>query len=249
MLSRRTALIGGIATVSTSFIPTPAMACGATVRIIVSLADNKNQGIVPIPASLGNGQDPANNLYWGAMYGVNSYLKRQDGWQVREMKTDSFRPHVLAASAIQFGGPDTTFYAEAWDGAQQRKAIQYFMDLLKNPIDGLTVFVGHNPLMDGSVPFPVLTKSQVDENRISKRKFAVIACQSRRYFEEGIKATGHIPYVLTEGNMAPEAYVVEAIVRAWMEDGSPQKAREYAAAAYAKYQKIPLKNANWLFGV
>ena len=43
-----------------------------TVRIIACLADNRNQGIVPISAQLGNGQDPKNNLYWGALYGVKS---------------------------------------------------------------------------------------------------------------------------------------------------------------------------------
>jgi len=103
--------------------------------------------------------------------------------------------------------------------------------------------------MDETVAFPKLSQNQIDENKIFSRKFAVIACQSRQYFEEGIAATGHEPNVLTNGNMAPEAYVIEVIIRAWLQNKPAQTAREYAAKAYAKYQKILLKNANWLFGV
>jgi hypothetical protein len=36
------------------------------IYVIVSLVDNLSQGIVPVPAKIGNGNDPRNNLYWGA---------------------------------------------------------------------------------------------------------------------------------------------------------------------------------------
>jgi hypothetical protein len=36
-----------------------------TIHVFVSLADNQNQGIVPVPARLGNGLDATHNLYWG----------------------------------------------------------------------------------------------------------------------------------------------------------------------------------------
>ena len=45
-----------------------------TVHVFVALADNQNQGIVPVPAGLGNGLDPAHNLYWGAAAGVKTSL-------------------------------------------------------------------------------------------------------------------------------------------------------------------------------
>jgi len=31
-------------------------------HVIVALCDNESQGIVPVPARLGNGQDPGSNL-------------------------------------------------------------------------------------------------------------------------------------------------------------------------------------------
>jgi hypothetical protein len=56
---------------------------GARVaHVIVALADNKYQGIVPVPAAIGNGDDPAHNLYWGAGYGVRTYFQRSGDWQV-----------------------------------------------------------------------------------------------------------------------------------------------------------------------
>ncbi len=45
-----------------------------TIHIFVALCDNKNQGIVPVPPILGNGEDPKNNLYWGALYGVKTFF-------------------------------------------------------------------------------------------------------------------------------------------------------------------------------
>ncbi len=35
------------------------------IHVFVALCDNKYQGIVSVPASIGNGQDPKTNLYWG----------------------------------------------------------------------------------------------------------------------------------------------------------------------------------------
>ena len=36
-----------------------------SIHVLVALCDNINQGIVPVPPQLGDGQDPRNNLYWG----------------------------------------------------------------------------------------------------------------------------------------------------------------------------------------
>lgn len=213
----------------------------------MSLADNANQGIVPIKASLGNGQDAKGNLYWGAMYGLKTFFKRQDGWTVQPQLTEN--PNIKERLLLYHEDYGAEIYAEAWDGATQKLAAESFMDAMNITNDKLTVFVGHNPLMDVNIPMPFIEPDRMANNIAFKRKFAVIACQSRRYFEERIKAAGHVPYVLTAGNMAPEAYVVEAIIRAWLENQPAETARRYAAEAYAKYQKIPIKNANWLFGV
>src|SRR5262245_25297618 len=44
------------------------------IHVFVALADNVNQGIVPVSASLGNGDNPTTNLYWGAAFGIRSFF-------------------------------------------------------------------------------------------------------------------------------------------------------------------------------
>lgn len=56
------------------------------INVFVALCDNKYQGIVPVPAKIGNGQDPANNLYWGCGYGVKTFFSAQKTWQLISVK-------------------------------------------------------------------------------------------------------------------------------------------------------------------
>jgi hypothetical protein len=51
------------------------------IHVLVALCDNENQGIVPVPAHLGNGDDPARNLYWGAGNGVKTFFSKSKDWQ------------------------------------------------------------------------------------------------------------------------------------------------------------------------
>ena len=50
-------------------------------HIFVPLCDNDHQGIVPVNASLGNGQNTRSNLYWGAGYGMRTHFQRQKEWK------------------------------------------------------------------------------------------------------------------------------------------------------------------------
>src|ERR1041384_3577387 len=52
------------------------------IHVFVALADNVNQGIVPVSATLGNGDNPATNLYWGAAFGVRTFFTRNKDWQL-----------------------------------------------------------------------------------------------------------------------------------------------------------------------
>ena len=52
------------------------------IHVYVALCDNKYQGIVPVPAKIGNGQDPDNNLYWGCAFGIRSYFKQSKNWKL-----------------------------------------------------------------------------------------------------------------------------------------------------------------------
>jgi hypothetical protein len=49
------------------------------IHVFVALCDNVNQGIVPVSAALGNGDNPHTNLYWGAAFGVKTFLQTKPG--------------------------------------------------------------------------------------------------------------------------------------------------------------------------
>ena len=52
------------------------------IHVFVVLCDNVNQGIVPVSASLGNGDNPATNLYWGAAFGVKTFFSKNKDWEL-----------------------------------------------------------------------------------------------------------------------------------------------------------------------
>jgi hypothetical protein len=57
-------LIFGIGLFCIPFCSATAQTKLRVVHVFVALADNQHQGIIPVPAVLGNGVDPVRNLYW-----------------------------------------------------------------------------------------------------------------------------------------------------------------------------------------
>src|ERR1700722_7703404 len=55
---------------------------GRVAHVLVALADNRYQGIVPVPAAIGNGDDLIHNLYWGAGYGLKTFFRRSADWEL-----------------------------------------------------------------------------------------------------------------------------------------------------------------------
>lgn len=206
------------------------------VHVTVVLCDNKNQGIVKVSADLGNGQDPSKNLYWGAMYGVKTFLKR-DWKKVEYEKPES--EHVL--ERVVYERDRIRIIADAYDGAKMKEALSEFFDAVagRGPIEDVSLFcfVGHNGLMDVEMP-------KLPEPKGDGRRAVVLACKSHAYFTEPLRKLGCEPLLMTTGLMAPEAYTLDAIVRAWAAEGD---VREAAAKAYSKYQKCSESAARRLF--
>lgn len=237
------------------------------VHVIVALCDNEHQGIVPVPAQLGNGQDPRSNLYWGALYGVRTYLAKKAGWTslpVEKPRDRRILDHVVYFDDIQRAGKAVDVYivAEAWDGAEIEAALERLLALAGGILEEviavrrgeeeftlatggsahLVAFVGHNGFMDVTLPAPDAT---------CRRKTAgssiVLACASKSYFLDRLRAVGSHPLLLTTGRMAPEAYTLDAAIRCFVGGGSVAAVREDAAAAYDKFQKCGLAAARNLF--
>jgi hypothetical protein len=230
------------------------------VHVFVALADNAHQGIVPVPAALGNGDDPARNLYWGAAFGVRTYFRTGSEWKEIAV-TENPNPFVLERSVFFLARSNTYLIADAYRGREIKQAISDFFqaaagfDLeigeIKAKESGqiirltskptLLVYVGHDGLMDFA-----LAKS-FQSTGTEQRQTIILACASKSYFASGLRPTGSQPLLWTTGLMAPEAYTLKAALDGWTAGESAQEIRVRAASAYAKYQKCSTTAAQRLF--
>lgn len=227
------------------------------IHVLVALCDNVNQGIVPVPAHLGNGEDTAKNLYWGAAYGVKAFFSKSKDWEkiadIPNPKTD-----VLERVVFKHRTQNIYLVADAYRGAKIKQTIQDFVEFsagkgLENveikgkptiQIGGsanLTVYIGHNGLMEFSLD--EIPAKQDNE----KRDAIMLACASKNYFAEHLQKTGAKPLLWTTNLMAPEAYILHSAIEGWIAGKTDAEIRIMAAAAYAKYQKISPKSAQRLF--
>jgi hypothetical protein len=227
------------------------------IHVFVALCDNKNQGIVPVPEKIGNGQNPASNLYWGAGYGVkNFFAKKSPDWQlVQTLKSDN--QHILDRLLFKHKTENVYLLADAWDGAYIRNCTEAFLlasngqnpevvqyngaELQFGGNAQLLAYTGHDGLMDFELnpTFKSAPSKKLD--------VIILACYSRNYFTPHIHNSGANPLLWTTHLMAPEAYTLEAAIRGWILHESPQKIEIRAEEAYNNYQKCGIKGARNLF--
>lgn len=237
------------------------------VHVVVALCDNTNQGIVPVPRALGDGQNPRTNLYWGALYGVRTHLPRASSWvRVDAPRAEDQRilDRVVFYASLKRDETSVPVYvvADAWDGAHIRGALQTYLimaaggsaerievtlgpGLLEFHAGGashLLAYVGHNGLMEFSLGTPALP-----EGETHARSAIVLACASKSYFLDHLQTIDAHPLLLTTGLMAPEAYTLDSAIRSWVSDGATEAVVESAAGAYNQYQKCGLNGARILF--
>ena len=230
------------------------------IHVFVALADNANQGIVPVPAKLGNGEDPARNLYWGAAGGVKTFFSRSAEWRLISCKLPT-KSEVLERCVFRYRTRNVYLIADAYRGREIQAAILDFLDsaagLGREQIeieDGgarttlairgdaqVVVYVGHDGLMDAPLPRIPQQKDQVT------RKAIILACASKQYFSNALRLSGAYPLLWTTNLMAPEAYTLKSALDGWIVGENDQQIRDRAAAAYDHYQKCGIKAAQRLF--
>jgi hypothetical protein len=233
------------------------------MHVFVALCDNINQGIVPVSATLGNGDDPQRNLYWGAAFGVKTFFAKAGDWRPVEIKTLSSKSAsvVLDRIVLKHRTRDAFLIAEAYRGLYIQQATRDFLEAaagapgesIEVTVDGkkvqlhsggsasLIAYVGHDGLMDFQLAsFP---KKRDEE----KRDAIILACASKSYFAEPLRVTGARALVWTTNLMAPEAYVLSAAIDGWLNRETDEQIRVRAAQAYSQYQRISFKSASRLF--
>lgn len=225
------------------------------IHVLVALCDNVNQGIVPVPAHLGNGEDTAKNLYWGAAYGVKTYFSKSVNW-TKVATIANPKENVLERIIFKHKMQNVYLIADAYRGSKMKETINDFFsavtgETLENIKIGdetvqtlgsanLVAFVGHDGLMDFKLDKNLVKK---DEN---KRDAIILACASRQFFGEHLKKTNAKPLLWTSNLMAPEAYILHDALESWTKGESDSQIQIRAASAYAKFQRISVKSAGRL---
>jgi hypothetical protein len=228
-----------------------------TVHVFVALADNEHQGIVPVPARLGNGLDSEHNLYWGAAAGVKTFFARSSDWTLVECSRKP-KNEVLERCVFKHHAVDVYLVADAYRGDEIKQAILDFFDAAAGAspetitvssgksIQGrgganLVAYVGHDGLMDFQLPLIPHKKNDAHRDAI------ILACASKQYFADALRASGAYPLLWTTNLMAPEAYTLKAALDGWISGEGNEQIHKRASAAYDKYQKCGLKGARRLF--
>ncbi|HSK70778.1 MAG TPA: hypothetical protein VK892_03715 [Pyrinomonadaceae bacterium] len=222
------------------------------IHVLVALCDNENQGIVPVPAHLGNGEDAGRNLYWGAAYGVKTFFTKSGNWQkLDEIKNP--KENILERLIFKHKAENVYLIADAYRGSKIKETIVDFLSAISGEklenieinklqfqISGsanLIAFIGHNGLMDFNLE---ISSFQKDEE---KRDAVILACASKNYFAKHLKKTSAKPLLWTTNLMAPEAYILHDALEGWVKGESEKEIQVRAASAYAKYQKISQRAA------
>lgn len=224
------------------------------IHVFVALCDNKYQGIVPVPAKIGNGQDPDNNLYWGCAYGIKSYFKKSKEWKF--IKSEKLSGKILERVIFKHVSKDYYLIADAYDGKEIKSCTKDFLNSnsgdLKNTIKigeqtigtqgnaNLVAYIGHNGLMDFQL------EDNYTNTDAKKRDCIILACMSKNYFSAYIKNAKSSPLVWTTQFMAPEAYTIHDALSGYVLNENGTQIHQRAAKAYSKFQKCSLKAASKL---
>jgi hypothetical protein len=230
-----------------------------TVHVFVALADNEHQGIIPVPAKLGNGEDFEHNLYWGSAYGVKTFFTRSPEWE-RILCAEKPKTEILERCVFKYRAADVYLIADAYRGMEIKQAILDFLDSAAGdgvdtvkvagasgpqelPIRGgagLVAYIGHDGLMDFQLSRLPRRKDDLH------RQAVVLACASKQFFADPVKESGAYPLLWTTGLMAPEAYTLKSALDGWIAGESDEQIRDRAAGAYDKYQKCGIRAAHRL---
>ncbi len=229
------------------------------IRVLVALCDNESQGIVPVPKKIGNGNDPANNLYWGCAYGVKTYFTNSSDWEVVQ-SFKSFPDQILERVVFRHRISGTLLIADAWKGSLITSCTKKYLQILAGTDNdtirftrngnsqtllpgsaNVVAYVGRDGLMDFSLESPP------EHNGSTTREAIILACTSKLYFKDVLKTAGAKPLLWTTNLMAPEAYSLKAALDGWIKNESDEQVQQRTAAAYSIYQHCSLSAAQRLF--
>ena len=213
-------------------------------RVFVALADNKTQGIAPVPEKIGNGDDAARNLYWGCDEALPQVFRASADWKLVSRDPGS-KPAIIERIRFAHRTGDWQLVADAYRGSAIREClVDYFRALNSDESREnvpLVAYLGHDGLMD----FPLPEKTIV--RRGPGRDAIVLCCLSERFFRPHLEQAGARPLLTTTQLMYPGGFILRDVLAGWIRGETPAQIRHRAATAYARNQGISVKAARGVF--
>lgn len=209
--------------------------------------------------------DLAHNIYWGAIFGARRFLERKGSGfkRISKERVDGvlleravYRREVPAKrwSLSRGGKIEQIVILDAVHGSSIDSAVLGFWGKATRG-EKLTIedgerkrelrvqvagYVGHNRMLDGLR----LPNASTPERALPS---FVLACYSEQSFGSALETAGSKPLVMTKQLMAPEGYVLHAVLTGIGDGASNKEIRQRTVQAYAKWSKLPLGQASWIF--
>jgi len=211
------------------------------VAVFVALCDNATQGIIPVPAKIGDGNKPDDNLYWGCSDGFAGCFRASKAWKLQRKEVPQDK-RIFERLVYLNESANIELTAEAWRGSGIKACLTAFELALVSGNHDLCAYIGHNVLMDGDVPPPAA-------KAVKPCDAIVLCCASEGYFKNRLVAMGARPVLLTTQLMYPGSFLLRDSLPVWAKNRPLSEIRQAAGAAYAINQKISKKAATGVFAV
>jgi hypothetical protein len=218
----------------------PLAAAEKRIAVFVGLCDNATQGIVKVGAKIGDGDKPADNLYWGCSDGLRSHFKASKRWKLEKSETATGDDRILERLTFRHVSGDAVLVAEAWRGSKLKECYEACEKAMLSDDNDLVTFIGHNVLMDVDIPAPA-------EKAKGKTDAIVLCCISDRYFRQRLENAGVRPVVLTTQLMYPGSFILHEALEPWLQGKARGSLRDAAGLAYARNQKLKPAAAKGVF--
>jgi hypothetical protein len=218
----------------------PLSAAEKRIAVFVGLCDNATQGIVKVGAKIGDGDKPAENLYWGCSDGLRSHFKASKRWKLEKSETATGDDRILERMTFRHVSGNAVLVAEAWRGSKLKDCYEACEKAMLSGDNDLVTFIGHNVLMDVDIPAPA-------EKAKGKTDAIVLCCISDRYFRQRLENVGVRPVVLTTQLMYPGSFILHDALEPWLQGKARGNLRDAAGLAYARNQKLKPAAAKGVF--
>ena len=211
------------------------------IIVFVGLCDNATQGIVKVGAKIGDGDKPADNLYWGCSDGLKSCFKASSRWKLEKSETRTGDERILERLTFRHAGGKAVLVAEAWRGSKLKECYLACEEAMLSGKHDLVAFIGHNVRMDYPDMGAPLGKAA------GKTDAIVLCCLSEEFFKERLENVGVRPVLLTTQFMYPGSFLLRDAIEPWLAGKDRTALRTAAGQAYAKNQKIKVGPATGVF--